>query len=157
MSPPARSIKSTDMQHHHRPPLFPSPRCHRHLPPTPPHPTITTANTINTSHHRRCNTIHQPPPPTLPHCPLPTCITNANCYATAATTAATAAAFPAAAAVVAGCGRQNGRHPRGGAYTTSDLGLSASKPPSWWRSDDGTATTAAPCGVGLVMVIPSNC
>ncbi|GJS73791.1 hypothetical protein Tco_0706632 [Tanacetum coccineum] len=25
-------------------------------------------------------------------------------------------------------------------------GLSAAKPPSWWRSDDGTATTAAPCG-----------
>nr|GEY09853.1 retrovirus-related Pol polyprotein from transposon TNT 1-94 [Tanacetum cinerariifolium] len=49
--------------------------------------------------------IHQPPPPTLPHCPLPTCTTNANCYATAATTTATAAAFPAAAAAVAGCGR----------------------------------------------------
>ncbi|GJR94783.1 hypothetical protein Tco_0266957 [Tanacetum coccineum] len=27
----------------------------------------------------------------------------------------------------------------------SYLGLSAAKPPSWWRSDDGTATTAAPC------------
>nr|GEX18038.1 hypothetical protein [Tanacetum cinerariifolium] len=29
-------------------------------------------------------------------------------------------------------------------------GLSAAKPPSWWRSDDGTATTAAPCGVRIV-------
>nr|GFA36670.1 hypothetical protein [Tanacetum cinerariifolium] len=36
-------------------------------------------------------------------------------------------------------------------------GLSAAKPPSWWRSDDGTATIAAPCGVGLVVVFPPNC
>nr|GEZ17556.1 hypothetical protein [Tanacetum cinerariifolium]GEZ21501.1 hypothetical protein [Tanacetum cinerariifolium] len=122
------------------------------MPPTPPHPTITTADTINTSHYRRCNTIHQPPPPTLPHCLLLTCTTNANCYATAATTAATTAAFPAAAVAVAGCGRQNGRHRRSRAYTTSDLGLSAAKPPSWWRSDDDTTTTAASCGVGLVVV-----
>nr|GEU59769.1 hypothetical protein [Tanacetum cinerariifolium] len=77
-----------------------------------------------------------------------------------ATTSATSAAFPA----VAGCGWQISHHRRGGAYTTFDLeftfpcmGLSAAKPPSWWRSDDGTATTAAPCGVGLVVMIPPNC
>nr|GFA46021.1 hypothetical protein [Tanacetum cinerariifolium] len=34
--------------------------------------------------------------------------------------------------------------PKGG-----ENGLPAAKPPSWWRSDDGTATTAAPCGVEL--------
>ncbi|GJT07907.1 hypothetical protein Tco_0842369 [Tanacetum coccineum] len=39
----------------------------------------------------------------------------------------------------------------------SCLGLSAAKPPSWWRSDDGTATTAAPCGVGLWRRNPSGC
>ncbi|GJW56587.1 hypothetical protein Tco_0103318 [Tanacetum coccineum] len=33
-------------------------------------------------------------------------------------------------------------------YRTSN-GLSAAKPPWWWRSDVGTTTTAAPCGVGL--------
>nr|GFA46986.1 hypothetical protein [Tanacetum cinerariifolium] len=31
----------------------------------------------------------------------------------------------------------------------SCMGLSAAKPPSWWRSNDGTTTIAAPCGVGL--------
>ncbi|GJU01657.1 hypothetical protein Tco_1111995 [Tanacetum coccineum] len=35
-------------------------------------------------------------------------------------------------------------------------GLSAAKPPSWWRSDDGTATTAAPCSVGLWRRNPSG-
>nr|GEW69004.1 hypothetical protein [Tanacetum cinerariifolium] len=77
---------------------------------------------------------------------------------TAGTTTTAAVVFPAAVAAVAGCGRQNGRHRRGGAYTTSDLaltfpcmGLSAAKPPSGRRPDDGTATTAAPCGVGLVV------
>ncbi|GKE25825.1 hypothetical protein Tco_1441209 [Tanacetum coccineum] len=39
----------------------------------------------------------------------------------------------------------------------SCLGLFAAKPPSWWRSDDGTATTAAPCGVGLWRRNPSGC
>ncbi|GKF23572.1 hypothetical protein Tco_0075894 [Tanacetum coccineum] len=36
------------------------------------------------------------------------------------------------------------------------MGLTAAKPPSWWRSDDGTATTAAPCGVGLWQRNPSR-
>nr|GFB95375.1 hypothetical protein [Tanacetum cinerariifolium] len=56
-----------------------------------------------------------PPSPyaTDPPSPHPTV------HVTAATTAATAAAFPAAAAAVAGCGRQKGRHRRGGAYKTS--------------------------------------
>ncbi|GJZ64488.1 hypothetical protein Tco_0620909, partial [Tanacetum coccineum] len=35
-------------------------------------------------------------------------------------------------------------------------GLSVAKLPSWWRSDDGTATTAAPCGVGLWRRNPSG-
>nr|GEY62838.1 hypothetical protein [Tanacetum cinerariifolium] len=74
--------------------------------------------------------------------------------ATTACATATTVAFPAAAAAVAGCGWQFGHHRRGGAYTTSDLGLSATKLPPWWRSDNDTATTAAPCGVGLVVVIP---
>nr|GEX03646.1 hypothetical protein [Tanacetum cinerariifolium] len=39
--------------------------------------------------------------------------------ATTAGTTTTAAAFPAAAAVVAGCGRQKGRHRHGVAYKTS--------------------------------------
>nr|GEU68739.1 homeodomain-like protein [Tanacetum cinerariifolium] len=76
--------------------------------------------------------------------------------ATTAGTTATAAAFPATTAVVAGCGWLISHHRRGGAYTNPDLllafpcmGLSAAKPPSWWWSDDGIATTAAPCGVGL--------
>nr|GEY02230.1 hypothetical protein [Tanacetum cinerariifolium] len=83
---------------------------------------------------------------------------------TATTTTTTAAAFPAAAAAVAGGGWQNGHHRRGGAYKSSDLlpifpcmGLSAAKPPSWWRSDDGIATTAAPCGVGLWRRNPYGC
>ncbi|GKB70547.1 phospholipase-like protein [Tanacetum coccineum] len=38
----------------------------------------------------------------------------------------------------------------------TSAGLSAAKPPSWWRSDDGTATTAAPCGVGLWRRNPSG-
>ncbi|GJU01656.1 retrovirus-related pol polyprotein from transposon TNT 1-94 [Tanacetum coccineum] len=37
------------------------------------------------------------------------------------------------------------------------LGLSAAKPPSWWRSDDDTATTVAPCSVGLWRRNPSEC
>ncbi|GKD29807.1 hypothetical protein Tco_1240585 [Tanacetum coccineum] len=61
---------------------------------------------------------------------------------TTAGTTTTAAALPAAAAAVAGCGWR--------------IGLSAAKPPSWWRSDDGTATTAAPCGVGLWRRNPSG-
>nr|GFA21933.1 hypothetical protein [Tanacetum cinerariifolium] len=36
-----------------------------------------------------------------------------------------------------------------GRLATTAAGLPAAKPPSWCRSDDGTATTAAPCGVGL--------
>nr|GFB27671.1 hypothetical protein [Tanacetum cinerariifolium] len=75
-----------------------------------------------------------------------------------ATTTATTVAFPAAAAAVAGCRWQISHHHHSGAYTSSNLvftfpcmGLSAAKPPSWWRSDDGTATTAAPCGVGLMV------
>nr|GEZ11134.1 hypothetical protein [Tanacetum cinerariifolium] len=40
-------------------------------------------------------------------------------HTTTAGTTATAAASPAAAAAVAGCGRQKGRHRRGGAYKTS--------------------------------------
>nr|GEZ75244.1 reverse transcriptase domain-containing protein [Tanacetum cinerariifolium] len=58
---------------------------HQPPPPTPLTP-ATTADPINTSHHRRCNTIHQPPPPTLPHCPLPTCTTNTNSAAASAAT-----------------------------------------------------------------------
>nr|GEU57662.1 hypothetical protein [Tanacetum cinerariifolium] len=85
--------------------------------------------------------------------------------ATVTTTSATAAAFPAAAAAVASCGWQNGHHRRGGAYKSSDLlpifpcmvGLSAAKLPLWWRSDDGIATTAAPCGVGLWRRNPYGC
>nr|GFB55003.1 hypothetical protein [Tanacetum cinerariifolium] len=52
------------------------------------------------------------------------------------TTTVTATAFPAAIAAV---------------------GLSTAKPTSWWRSDDGTATTAAPCGVGLWRRNPYGC
>nr|GEW36813.1 hypothetical protein [Tanacetum cinerariifolium] len=37
-----------------------------------------------------------------------------------------------------------------------NMGLSATKPPPWWRSDDDTATTAAPCGVGLVVINMAN-
>ncbi|GKB61021.1 reverse transcriptase domain-containing protein [Tanacetum coccineum] len=39
----------------------------------------------------------------------------------------------------------------------STIGLSAAKPPSWWRSDDGRATTTAPCGVGLWRRNPLGC
>nr|GEY69543.1 reverse transcriptase domain-containing protein [Tanacetum cinerariifolium] len=77
--------------------------------------------------------------------------------------ATTAAAFLVAATAVAGCGRQNGRHRRGGAYKTSDfwlyfpcVGLSAAAAPLWWRSNDGTPPQphlvvsgcdgATPCG-----------
>ncbi|GJV59808.1 hypothetical protein Tco_1465908 [Tanacetum coccineum] len=38
----------------------------------------------------------------------------------------------------------------------TSAGLSTAKPPSWWRSDVGTATTAAPCGVGLWRRNPSG-
>nr|GEX26864.1 hypothetical protein [Tanacetum cinerariifolium] len=118
------------------------------------------ADTTNTEHHHlvtappRQNHHHRshraPPPWLLPSYKQPT--------PTAATTTATAAAFPTAVVAVAGCGWQISHHRRGGAYTNPDLflafpcmGLSAAKPPPWWRSDDGTATTAAPYGVGLVV------
>nr|GFC97957.1 hypothetical protein [Tanacetum cinerariifolium] len=91
---------------------------------------------------------------------------------TATTTAATAAAFPAAVAAMMGCGWQNGHHRRGGAYKTLDFlfifpcmeGLFAVKlqPHLVVSSCDGATpcgsggrpagtTTAAPCGVGLVV------
>nr|GEV90843.1 putative reverse transcriptase domain-containing protein [Tanacetum cinerariifolium] len=93
--------------------------------------------------------------PTPPYCHHGSYTTNTT---TNATTAATTAAFPAAAAAVAGCGWQISHHRHDGAYTKSDFlfGLSAAKPPSWWLSDDGTATTAAPCGVGLVMSVTTD-
>nr|GFA43877.1 hypothetical protein [Tanacetum cinerariifolium] len=79
--------------------------------------------------------------------------------ATTAGATATTVAFPA----MAGCGWQISHHHHGGAYTNPDLspifpcmGLSAAKPPSWWRSDDGTATTAAPCGVGCDGATPGE-
>nr|GEZ68241.1 hypothetical protein [Tanacetum cinerariifolium] len=135
------------MQHQHRVPP-PTPHCQRryHPPPSP---------------HPRCHATPPSPHTTDPPSPLARCQAAADtsshhlhCYSTAATTAsatATAVAFPAVAVAVAGCGWQFGHHRRDGAYTTSDLGLSAPKPPLWWRSDDGTATTAAPCGVKLVV------
>nr|GFA80422.1 hypothetical protein [Tanacetum cinerariifolium] len=63
------------------------------------------------------------PPTTEPPTPPTAVHHHPTVHATAATTAATAAAFPAAVAAVAGCGRQNGRHRHGGAYTTFDLTL----------------------------------
>nr|GEZ86550.1 hypothetical protein [Tanacetum cinerariifolium] len=117
----------------------------RHLHHAPPSTAI--ISPIITTPPLPSNTTEPPTPPTAVHHLL-------TVHTTDATTAATATAFPAAAATVAGCGWQFGHHRRGGAYTTSDLmGLSVAKPPLWWRSDDGTATTAAPCGVRLVVVI----
>nr|GEX63656.1 hypothetical protein [Tanacetum cinerariifolium] len=133
-------------RHHHNTPLppaisQPSPPS-RHTTPLPPPlllqpPTPQPLSTIYTILHYR-----HPQPPLTP--------------ATTAGTTTTASAFPAVVAAVAGCGRQKGRHRR--VVDWFDLfveeGLSAAKPPSGWRPDDGTATTAAPCGVGLVVVIP---
>nr|GEW85767.1 reverse transcriptase domain-containing protein [Tanacetum cinerariifolium] len=109
-------------------------------------------------HHRDHH--QQPAPPLHPPPSSSTATTNASHHRRHHNKAA---AFPAAAAAVAGCGRQKGCHRHGGAYKTSEFlftfsmhGLSAAKPPSGWRPEDGTATTAAPCGVRLVVFSTSG-
>nr|GEX67927.1 hypothetical protein [Tanacetum cinerariifolium] len=154
--------------HHHssrccHPPSPPSPHHNRHhyhhpcrtpkLPPSPWQPAPPLANHRCLHNHAATTTAAPPLPPSPRHHHH-----HPTIHVTATTTAATAAAFPAAATVaaVAGCRWQISHQRHGGAYTNPDLlltfpcmGLAAAKPPSWWRSDDGTATTASPCGVGL--------
>nr|GEV13838.1 integrase, catalytic region, zinc finger, CCHC-type, peptidase aspartic, catalytic [Tanacetum cinerariifolium] len=121
------------------PKFSPSPDLFNPSPPTPPLPRLY-------SRHHHGSLTPLPPPPTLPHCPLPTCTTNTNSAATSAATMqrhqppphchaspstslpppptpATAAAFQPwravdgrLATVAAGCPPPN--HHRGGGRTT---------------------------------------